>query len=71
MKIKKILRQVRRDFTASYECEHCGDEYEGTGYDDSYYHRSVVPAMKCRKCDKTAGADYRPPATKHDDSVMV
>lgn len=26
MKIKKILNQMRRDFTAIFECEHCGFE---------------------------------------------
>ena len=25
MKIKKITFQIRRDFTAIYECEHCGN----------------------------------------------
>ncbi len=39
MRIKKIISQDRRDFTAIYECEHCGFTYEGNGYDDSYFHR--------------------------------
>jgi ribosomal protein L37AE/L43A len=33
MKIKKILWQSRRDFEAIYECEHCGHEYKGDGYE--------------------------------------
>ncbi len=71
MKIKKIVSQNRRDFTAIYECEHCGDEHEGSGYDDGYFHRTVIPKMKCPCCDKTAGGDYRPLATKHADHAVV
>lgn len=26
MKIKEIISQNRRDFTAIYQCEHCGHE---------------------------------------------
>ncbi len=49
MKIKEIVSQSRRDFTAIYECEHCGDTYEGSGYDDSYFHQEVIPKNKCKK----------------------
>lgn len=54
MKIKEIVNQHRRDFTAIYECEHCGHIYRGAGYDDDNFHSSVVPAMKCESCGKTA-----------------
>lgn len=53
MKIKKILSQYRRDFQAIYECQHCGHEQKGYGYDDANFHENVIPAMKCPKCDKT------------------
>lgn len=39
------------DFYAIMECEHCGHTQENkTGYDDDYYHNSVIPAMKCKAC---------------------
>ena len=72
MKIKKIVSQMRRDFIAIYECEHCGDTYEGTGYDDSYYHGVVIPEkMNCKKCGKASDGNYRPLATKYADRLEV
>ena len=71
MKIQRILSQHRRDFRAVYECEHCGATQEGTGYDDGFFHASVIPAMKCGDCGKTAADDYRPLATKYADGVEV
>ena len=71
MRIKKIVSQDRRDFTAIYECEHCGFTYKGNGYDDSYFHYGVIPQMKCPRCKKTAGQDYRPLSTKYPDDMQV
>ena len=72
MKIKKILSQSRRDFTAIYKCEHCGHEEEGGGYDDANYHRNVVPARKCGSCEKTADKEnYRPMGTKYPENQVV
>jgi len=71
MKIQKILSQHRRDFTAIFECEHCGHTVEHRGYDDSYYHQNVIPKMACTKCDKKAGEDYRALATKYPDGQSV
>jgi transcription elongation factor Elf1 len=71
MKIKKILSQHRRDFTAIYECEHCGAEQKDSGYDDSFFHSEVIPKMACKSCGKTASADYRPLATKYADGVQL
>ncbi len=71
MKIEKIIGQHRRDFTAIYKCEHCGHEEEGGGYDDSYFHKEVIPEMKCSKCKKKADENYRPLATKHPDSQVI
>lgn len=70
MKIKKILSQNRRDFTAIYECEHCGYIEESYGYDDSYFHANVIPKMKCKKCNKIA-SDYRPLKTKYPDEMTI
>ena len=71
MNIKKILFQHRRDFTAIYQCEHCGHEVEGNGYDDSYFHKEVIPNKICPKCGKTADANFRPLTTKYKDYEVI
>lgn len=71
MKIKKIVSQHRRDFTAIYECEHCGHEEEGRGYDDTNFHANVVPLMECKQCGKVADETYRPLATKYPDGMTI
>jgi len=71
MKIKKITWQYRRDFYADYECEHCGHIRNGEGYDDTYFHETVIPDMVCPKCGKKADESYRPLKPKHDDSVVI
>jgi len=71
MKIKEIKSQSRRDFTAIYECEHCGHTKEGYGYDDAYYHQKVIPDMECPNCGKKAKDDYRPLTTKYPDGYTV
>ena len=71
MKIKEIVSQSRRDFTAIYECEHCGATHQGSGYDDSNFHQNVIPKMKCKSCGKTAGENYRPLTTKYPDYMVV
>lgn len=53
MRIKEIISQHRRDFTAIYECEHCGHTHESKGYDDDYFHREVVPDMELLGVRKT------------------
>lgn len=55
MRIKARISQSRRDFTADYECEGCGHIERGNGYDDAYFHESVIPAMCCKKCGKSSG----------------
>ena len=71
MKIKEITTQHRRDFTAIYECDHCGFEHSGTGYDDDYFHQNVIPKMTCLECGKSAGDDYRPLATRYPADFVV
>jgi len=71
MKIKTIESQIRRDFYAIYECEHCGHEKPGIGYDDDNFHRNVIQAMICEKCGKTAAEDYRPMGTKYAADEFV
>jgi ribosomal protein L37AE/L43A len=71
MKIKKIVSQHRRDFTAIYECEHCGHETKGYGYDDANFHDNVIPHMQCEQCGKVAQEDYRPLTTKYPEGMVV
>lgn len=63
MRIKDIKNRNRRDFTAVYECEHCGHTKESHGYDDEHFHQNVVPKMECESCGKTAvdASDVRTP----------
>lgn len=72
MRIKKITFQNRRDFKATFECEHCGYvTQEQWGYDDRNYHHNVIPKMPCPRCGKTAAADYRPLETKYPEGLQV
>ena len=71
MKIKTIISQYRRDFTATYVCEHCGHEKDGYGYDDSNFHQNVIPTMECGNCGRVAPKDYRPLTTKYPDGYVV
>jgi rubrerythrin len=71
MKIKKIVSQHRRDFTAVYECEHCGDTVQGGGYDDAYFHNRVIPEAVCVVCGKTADKNYRPLAPKYAEHEVI
>lgn len=71
MKIKEIISQSRRDFTAIYECEHCGKTEKGSGYDDANFHQNVIPNMVCGNCGLKTGENYRPLATKYPEGHQV
>lgn len=71
MKIKEIISQYRRDFTAIYECETCGYECESEGYDDANFHRNVIPEKVCPKCGEKAPDTYRPLTTKYPEGYQV
>lgn len=71
MKIKRIIEQNRRDFTAEYECEHCGAVETGRGYDDDYFHREVIPKKSCGSCGKKADENYRPLTTKYGENEVI
>ena len=72
MKIKKILTQNRRDFTAIMECDHCGATVENLrGYDGTYYHKIVIPAMVRGKCGEKAKDDYCPLEPRYPDGLRV
>jgi DNA replicative helicase MCM subunit Mcm2 (Cdc46/Mcm family) len=65
MKIKEIVGQIRRDFTAIYVCEHCDHECKRSGYDDENFHVNVIPNMECEECGKRADGSYIPRETKY------
>ena len=71
MRIVEITSQMRRDFRAIFECEHCKKCETLNGYDDTYFHQKVIPEMKCKECGKKADENYRPLATKYDDSITI
>ena len=71
MRIKEIISQHRRDFTAIYECEHCNDSHEGSGYDDANFHKNVIPNMVCGKCQKKANDNYRPLVPKYSQDTII
>lgn len=72
MKIKEIKSQHRRDFYATYECEHCGHVTDKqSGYDDANFHNNVIPKMECPSCGKTASDNYRPLAPKYPESKTI
>ena len=55
MEIIKIISQHRRDFTAEIKCEHCSTiRILNDGYDDAFYHNSVIPNMNCEKCNESS-----------------
>lgn len=71
MRIKTIISQHRRDFTADYECEHCDNVERMSGYDDANFHHNVIPNMVCKKCGKNADKNYRPLATKYPEGYQI
>ena len=71
MKIKKILSRNRRDFYAIYVCEHCNYECKMSGYDDTYFHKNVIPNFICDECGKKANDCYIPVTTKYPDWCQI
>ncbi len=71
MKIQKIISQNRRDFTAIYECEHCGHTDKSYGYDDEHFHQNVIPKMKCKQCGQIAADNYVASATKYQQHQVI
>jgi len=74
MKIKKIIEQSRRDFSAIMKCEFCGHEHTNeSGYDDRFYHDNVIPNMECEKCGKSTAKhgtiEYR--QTKYPEGFQI
>jgi len=71
MRIKQIISQIRRDFTAIYECEWCGHEGQAEGYDDDNFHLKAIPSFVCPDCGKGVHESYRPLRTKYPAGYQV
>lgn len=75
MKIKQILTQHRRDFTAIMKCEFCShEEKDNSGYDDRFYHDNVIPNMKCSKCGESTlskGGEIVKTNTKYPEGFQI
>lgn len=74
MKIIEITFQLRRDFTAIFECENCGAKIERGGYDDRNFHDKVIPNLKCDTCGKSRkdlGLDGGYTPTKYNDREVI
>jgi len=54
VKIKKITDKNKRDFKAIFICEHCGNEEERFGHDDTFFHTKIIPNMQCEKCGQAS-----------------
>jgi hypothetical protein len=62
MHIQSIVSQMGNDFTAILACEHCTSTQKlSSGYDDSYYHNNVLPAITCVACGKNRAGDLPDP----------
>lgn len=70
-----MISQNRRDFSAEYTCEGCGNkEIDDSGYDDKYYHENVIPNKKCNNCKEstiTLGKPIEPQVTKYPEHYVI
>lgn len=68
MFIKEKISQHRRDFTAWMGCEFCdaAPVKLTSGYDDAYYHTTVIPAMACGSCGHAGNERETGPRTTPD-----
>jgi C4-type Zn-finger protein len=55
MKLIRKTQQYRRDFSGILECQSCNhQQHLKSGYDDMYYHKEVIPNIKCENCMKSS-----------------
>ena len=54
----------RNNFTAIYRCEHCGYKVPAWGYNDDYFHNTVVPNVHCESCGKKSNGQMLQPGEK-------
>ena len=72
MKILEITSQNRRDFYCDMVCEHCSHiEKQVSGYDDTFFHKEVIPNMVCKECGNKSPSNYEPMSTKYPDHITI
>lgn len=58
MQIHDLSGSIGRDLYGKIKCQHCGAvEKLSGGYDDHYWHNSVLPAMHCKSCGKNSAGE--------------
>jgi hypothetical protein len=71
MKIVRITSQHYNDFSADIVCEHCNAEAKlKGGYDDHYYHNSVLPRITCKNCGRIRSGEI-PLAPNDTGSIHI
>ena len=72
MRILKMRDQIRRDFWADLVCESCGHIMpDFKGYDDAYFHDTVIPNLECPVCGVIAPASYIPQTPKYRPDEII
>lgn len=69
MKIIKYTFEMRNDFSAKVQCEHCDHVQDlKYGYHDDNYHNRVLPAITCTSCGKNRAGEV--PKSKNDNGII-
>ncbi|QMW06391.1 hypothetical protein [Spirosoma foliorum] len=75
MKILKTFNWLRRDFSATFECEACGHQQtDNSCYDDANFYINVIPDMKCEKCGESTNSQGLTPyavTPRYDPNITM
>lgn len=74
MKIVETCNWLRRDFTATLECESCGHRQIKSCYDDHFFHENVIPSTACENCGKSSkdlGTEVEKANLKYDPNLTL
>lgn len=52
MKVDRKLSRFNRTYLATFVCEGCGHEQEGTGENNDYWNLHDLPLMRCQRCGR-------------------
>lgn len=62
MRIISLNGSIGRDLYGMLECEHCAKQQRlGGGYDDAFWHTSVLPAFHCLSCGMNRAGERKSP----------
>ena len=57
LSVVRVYYMMRNDCTMDIKCSKCGHvEVDKYAYNDHYYVHTVVPARKCKNCEKLEGS---------------